>query len=570
MYLDSKVEIPKIEGKISEFRKNNTTYIRYIVGRKYQKEKKYNIPDLKTIGKAINAEPGYMIPNENYLKYFGDEGISELKVVESRSSCLRVGAFLVIRKLIEDSNLPKLLTQHISYKDAALILDMAAYSIVCEDNAAQYYPMYAYNHPLFTERMHIYSDSKISSLLAGITDDTRIGFLNTWNATRDHREKIWISYDSTNKNCQAGDIRMLEFGHPKDDKDLPIFNYAIAYDTENKEPLFYEQYPGSIVDISQIRLMLDKAEGYGYRRVGFILDRGYFCRENLRYLDQHGYEFVIMLKGMDSTVNKWILENKGTFENVREYSIRSHKVYGRTIRKKLYVSDDTERYIHLYYSDRKASTEHENFEGRLDRMAGVLEKAKGTVTSFGSGFKDYYELFFYESDGTFITYRERTDKIQEQIDLCGYFVLVTSKKMSAKEALDLYKSRDVSEKVFRGDKSYLDNKSLRISSDEAANGKIFVEFLALILRCKLHDKLREEIQRLEKKPNFMTVPASIRELDKIEMVRSLDGRYRMDHAVTATQKKILKAFNLDEFFVQREIKKLSEMLYEYDRERVEE
>ena len=42
-----------------------------------------------------------------------------------------------------------------------------------------------------------------------------IGFLNSWNETRNHREKIYISYDSTNKNCQAGDIEMVEFGHPK-------------------------------------------------------------------------------------------------------------------------------------------------------------------------------------------------------------------------------------------------------------------------------------------------------------------------------------------------------------------
>ena len=48
------------------------------------------------------------------------------------------------------------------------------------------------------------------------------------NATRDHREKIYISYDSTNKNCQCGDIEMVEFGHAKDPRDLPVFNYAVA------------------------------------------------------------------------------------------------------------------------------------------------------------------------------------------------------------------------------------------------------------------------------------------------------------------------------------------------------
>lgn len=49
----------------------------------------------------------------------------------------------------------------------------------------------------------------------------------------------------------------------------------------------------------------------------------------------------------------------------------------------------------------------------------------------------------------------------------------------------------------------------------------------------------------EYKENFMTVPAAIKELEKIEMIRQLDGKYRLDHAVTATQKTILKAFGMD-------------------------
>lgn len=42
----------------------------------------------------------------------------------------------------------------------------------------------------------------------------------------------------------------------------------------------------------------------------------------------------------------------------------------------------------------------------------------------------------------------------------------------------------------------------------------------------------------------MTVPAAIRELEKIELIRQSDRGYRMDHAVTAAQKEILKAFNM--------------------------
>lgn len=75
--------------------------------------------------------------------------------------------------------------------------------------------------------------------------------------------------------------------------------------------------------------------------------------------------------------------------------------------------------------------------------------------------------------------------------------------------------------------------------------KIFVEFVAMILRCKMYTKLKEEMKNLEKKPNYMTVPAALKELEKIEMVRQLDNIYRLDHAVTANQKTILNAFGLD-------------------------
>ena len=44
----------------------------------------------------------------------------------------------------------------------------------------------------------------------------------------------------------------------------------------------------------------------------------------------------------------------------------------------------------------------------------------------------------------------------------------------------------------------------------------------------------------------MTVPAAIRELEKIEMTRQTDNVYRLDHAVTAKQKKILEAFGMNE------------------------
>ena len=99
--------------------------------------------------------------------------------------------------------------------------------------------------------------------------------------------------------------------------------------------------------------------------------------------------------------------------------------------------------------------------------------------------------------------------------------------------------------LFRGDKSYLGDKSLRVYSDESASSKIFIEFIAVIIRVQYVYASERCRKKTRPEPNYMTVPAAIRELEKIEMVRQLDGVYRLDHAVTAKQKTILRAFGIN-------------------------
>ena len=545
MYLDFLVKIPFVQGKITRRKKKDAVYVEYEYDRIYDPVRQYTFPKRVTIGKLSETDPELMQPNQNFLKYFPDAELPEKKNRTSRSSCLRVGAYFVLRKIIEEYNLAELLGGYFEQRDLGLFLDLAVYSIIAENNAAQYYPDYTYNHPLFTNGMKQYSDSTVSDFLNSVTDDQSIGFLNSWNETRNHREKIYISYDSTNKNCQAGDIEMVEFGHPKVDVGQPVFNYAVAYDTHNQEPLFYEKYPGSLNDISQLQFMLDKAFGYGYKKIGFILDRGYFSCENIQYIDKCGYSFVIMVKGMASLVNELVLQHKGTFESKRVNNIYEYGVYGKTVKHRLYAGDKKERYFHLYHSISKESAERAGIENRLNQMTLYLKKYQNKVKEFGPGFEKYFNLHYDEKTQAFVLPEERCSVVERELDLAGYFCIITSEKMSAKEAIELYKSRDTSEKLFRGDKSYLGNKSIWVYSEESARAKIFVEFVAMILRCKMYTKLKEEMKKLEKKPNYMTVPAALKELEKIEMVRQLDNVYRLDHAVTANQKTILNAFGLD-------------------------
>lgn len=548
MYADVRVKIPDEKGKVTRKKIKGTTYIYYQLDRVYDTEKKYSIPKSTPIGKGCEDDPTMMIPNEKYLIYYPEAALPDEKKTAHRSACLRVGAHMVLQKIIAEYHLDETLSELIG-KDSGLFLDLAAYAIIAENNAGQYYPDYAYNHPLFTDKMRMYSDSKVSEFIGSIKKSQSVEFLNQWNASRDHREKIYISYDSTNKNCQAGEVDFVEFGHAKDDQNKPVLNYSIAYDRNNREPLFYEMYPGSIIDVSQLQYMLEKVKGYGYRQVGFILDRGYFSKENIRYMDKCGYEFVIMMKGMKQYASEIVRKNKGSFEESRSHSIRDYKVSGTTVKGRLFPSDEKDRYFHIYYNDRKRSAEREQLEEKIDSMAELLEKQQGKVGyDCPSALCHYFEPIYHTQGDvkTFMYGREKRDVIDREIQLCGYFIIITSEKMTAEEALDLYKSRDGSEKLFRGDKSYLGNKSFRVHSGESVANKIFIEFVALIIRNKFYVYLKEQMRKNSKKDNFMTVPAAMKELEKIEMIRQSDGNYRLDHAVTATQKEILIAFGMSE------------------------
>ena len=559
MYLNCRVKIPDTGGKITSKTIGGTPYVYYEYARIYNKKKKYSEPKRTCIGKRDPEQPAFLYPNEKFLKFFPRELLPSEKDGQYRSGCLHIGAYLVIRKIVSDYHLDEMIARIIG-SDAGLFIDLAAYSIITEDNAGQYYPDYAYNHALFTDNMKIYSDSKVSDFLRDVTVDQRIRFLNEWNAKRDHRERIFISYDSTNKNSQAGDIDLIELGHAKEGIEREIFNYSIAYDRNNREPLFYEAYPGSIVDVSQLQFTLKKAKGYGYEHIGFILDRGYFCKENISFMDENGYGFVIMVKGMKSLVSDMILQVQGSFENDRRNSIRSYKVSGTTVRRKLFATDKKDRCFHIYYDDGKKAAEREKFEYKIDRMAKKLKECMGEPIRPGGDYQKYFDLVFWhpgEEDEKFMTGVERNEVINREIQLCGYFVIVTSEKMTAEEALTLYKSRDGSEKTFREDKSYLGAGCERVYSNESIDTKIFIGFVATIIRSRIYTLLKDESGRMDKKQNYMTVPAALKELEKIELLKGGDNEYNLDYAITATQKAILNAFDMTSENVEKQARGIS-------------
>ncbi len=560
MYFDYLVDVPDEKGKITFREKGKAKYVYYEYERVYDPKRKYTTVKRSTIGKMSDEEPSRMRPNENFRKFFSDAEVPEEREHTGRSSALKAGTYMVINQVVKVLGLSEKLEAAFGARNSDLILDLAAYSIITENNAAQYYPDYAYNHPLFTPNMRAYSDSTISDFLRDLSEDQRQMFLNLWNEERNKRERIYVSYDSTNKNCEAGDISMLEYGAAKVDAGLPIFNYAIGYDVNNREPLMYEKYPGSINDVSKLQYMIAKVKGYGYNNIGFILDRGYFSKENLKFMDDNGFAFIIMVKGIKDFIHDQIRQQKGSFESDWGNQIAEFGVYGKTVHTFVYASDSRKRYVHIYYSAAKAAGERARFEENIQQMQSFLDAHRNEEREFGAMFEKYFFLHRDKESGVFVYAEPKHQVIRDELELCGYFAIITSEKMNAKQAIGLYKNRDASEKLFRADKSYLGNGVLRVASEEAANNKIFIGYIALIIRCRIYTALKDKVSTMAKKPNYFTVPAAIRELEKIELCRHLDNVYRMDHAVTKTQREILSAFGIESAQVKYKAAFISEAL----------
>ena len=98
---------------------------------------------------------------------------------------------------------------------------------------------------------------------------------------------------------------------------------------------------------------------------------------------------------------------------------------------------------------------------------------------------------------------------------------------------------------------------------------LFIGFVATIIRSRIYTLLKDEVGRMDKRQNYMTVPAAIKELEKIELLKGADNEYNLDYAVTATQKAILKAFDMTADNIHKQARAISSDLARVEIEAIE-
>ena len=557
-YYSGLVDYPHDNHKVTKkMAENGKYYVRLETDRKYNPEKKYNVPVRVTIGVLDENDNTKMHPNENFKIYFPDVKIEKEDEECNRSQCLRVGAYSLIKNMFNETKLNDIINP--LFKDkGGLIKDLVSYEIIEESNVMQHFEDYEYNHPLFNENMHIYSDSSVSDLLSkNITPDDINTFINAWTKINKSKGKVYISYDSTNSNCQAMDIDLCEMGHAKLNPAKPIVNLSIAFDEDNKIPLFYELYSGSIPDISCIETMINKAKGFGFNDACFILDRGYFSKNNIRNIVKQGYDFLIAARNKEGFIDDLISECDLSFKSNRKNRVNNQNIYGTSYKKKLFGLND-EVYVHVFFNAGKYPSILQNVENDIAIHAERLNKLKFEIID--PDFKDPYQELIIDKDNKLIAFRENEKVIDDIEKYLGYFVLITSEKMTYAEAFNKYSGRDQSEKLFKSGKSFLGGDAYRVHTKQSLESKTLITFIALIIRNAIYNKLMSEKYLInEPDNNIFSVPEAIKQLEKIEMIKYNDT-YRLSSALSRNQKKILKAFNMNSGSILMEAQYIAETL----------
>ena len=525
------------------YRQRECQYVYYVTGKEYKKDKQYVVESRVCIGKMIDEKN--MNPNDNYYIYYEMAG-GEDEILPRHSDAIQIGAPVLLKSIMDDLKITELLETIHGTETMNLIRDIVSYMIIRGTSTMQHFGDYSWGH--YVQAIKAWDDSKISEFFKNDIDYAQIEtFIVKWNEIQPERSGIYISYDSTNMNTTSEGIDMAEFGHAKDDPEEEQVNISYAVNHENATPLFYEMYPGSIIDNSQCTYMVDRAKEYGYKNIGLILDRGYFSIKNIKYFDAKGYDFLMMVKANSKVVAEKIKENTMPLMTAKaKYFLPNHEVYAVT--KTGTIGDDSlVRYFHIYYDNVRAGQEKNEYLKQLEVKENHVKKRVEEKIRRKEDMTSYEKLFKlkYDNNGYLQSYKRNEKKIQEELDKLGFFVIITSKEMTAGEALDIYRKRDSVEKIFRMLKTGLEYDTFRVHSQPSLESKTYVLFIASIVRNYLYQGLRTVAAKEKNKKNY-TVPAAISELEKITIVKNSKDKYIRRYGLTAKQKKIFSQFNLGE------------------------
>ena len=529
-------------------------YVYHVLESTYDTSKKYNTDKRVSIGKMLEGSKTKMIPNERFALYYPNilPETDELPEPPQYSQTMHAGAVVVQRQIAKNLGLMDILEDIYGNNIANEIMSVVSFVLTEESAVFQHYPTFMRNH--LPTSVGIRSDSYISSKLLHeeISDERITEMLRRWNQLNLDDGKVYIGCDSTNFNTEAADLCLAEMGAAKDDPTKPQINLAVAVSQKDTTPLYYDLFPGSIIDLTECEQLIEQLHTFGYRNIGLLFDRGYFSEANVRDLDTLGFDFMMMLREDQKFVRELIREHASRIKDHTDTYLGNAEVYGMMVKRPLY---DKERYFYIYYDEVKASYAKRRFLNSLSALRSDLDTMLGKPLRKNANLKKHkvwFQLDIDKDTRVLRSYVQKESKVHDVMTLSGFFVIMTSEEMDISSALETYRGRDNIEKFFRGIKSGMDFDSPGVHDDKSLAAKIHLMFIAGIIRNRFVLASQAIRQSTRNKKSY-TVPAMIDQLEQIECTAYENAVYQRRYAYTAKQKLLLEHLGIDSSAIDTEI-----------------
>ena len=495
MALDQTVQVDLPKHGIAYKKISGKTYVYYVTAA-YRNEKGKPTNERVSIGR-LDEETGKLIPNRNYYETYLKKpmpvtaGIQDFGVSDVfEKVCKKLGVTTLLRKYFPE-NAKEMLT--------------AAQYILSEGNVMYYLDEYTQSHQ--TAGKGRMSNEQCSKTFASLRQEDMQLFFREWMKHKKQTE--YVAYDVTSISSYSQNIREVEWGYNRDKERLPQINMGMYYGEESCLPLYYRVYPGSISDKTHLKYMVADNEFINGKRTRFVMDRGFYSKENLQFLTGGGYRFVIALPDSLKYCQEVIEKYGPELINHSEFRLGPGQPYGKSYESTVL---GFRMKIHLYYDPAKALREsaslYELLESQENDLKGMEEPPDKKL---------HYDKYFYinrSKDGK-LGFVRNYEAIDKELRTCGFFLIAeTDFKKTTAEILEIYRRRDTIEKSFDNLKNELDMKRMRSHSSETAQVKVFVTFLSLIVQAYLLRQLKPYMGE-----NGLTLRNVLLELDKMKTIQ---------------------------------------------------
>jgi transposase len=520
------VDIPDEKGiKISVAGAKRERYV-------YKKIKYFRNEEGKTrtkkllIGK-LDEHTGKMSPNRSYFEYYN------LPPFLVEGQVLSYGFIHLIQKISEEIGLLKCIEQNFGEKRAKELLAIAAF-IIQEGNVMD--NIDDWQSRTFLPKLDISLTSQSTSrVFKEISDVERNGFFKSWI------KKIFsggtVCYDVTSISSYSEDIPGIEYGYNRDGDLLPQLNLGAFCDENSKMPLYYSLYNGSLTDRTNLSYVLNDANKRGLKNVKLILDGGFWKSDCFKWLDDVSEAFTV---GMDShlKLSRSIVLNHGYEIESSKNKIQADHTFCIRIPQKIYKISGN---VLLYFNSSDYADQVQELFDKLERLETQLKNLKRYPNQQKrKNYEKYFRITKNENNSGF-TFSRDNEKVNSLMKLKGYFLLFSTDAESTNdELLFYYRSKDIAEKLFEQIKDYMDGDRIKTHTEKTTEGKIFVTFLATILRTYLAVKISPFLSEYS-----TSVKQGIKQLCNVKVILNSDEIY-LSKALTKKQREIFELFNCEE------------------------